>query len=86
MLLARTGDDMEISGRLLFRLVKARARSITIGSISAFDAEGKGGVQRQIINVLEDKETVSFLFPCMVDLLNLRRKLKLLIPAASRYV
>lgn len=53
MLLARTGDGMEISGRLLFRLVKARARSITMGSISGFDVEGKGGVQRRIINVLE---------------------------------
>lgn len=53
MLLARTGDGMEISGRLLFRLVKARARSITMGSISAFDGESKGGVQRRIINVLQ---------------------------------
>lgn len=53
MLLARTGDGMEISGRLLFRLVKARARSITMAWIFAFDAESKGGVQRRIINVFE---------------------------------
>lgn len=52
MLLARTGDGMDISGRLLFRLVNALARSITMCSISAFDVEGECGVQRRI-SVLE---------------------------------